>query len=88
MAHEVPFRKPVMVRIRRATPRDGEQIAGVWLRSRRASAPAIPLPVHDDEEVRRWFRDVVLPDRPVWVAASRRTIVGLLVLDGDEVDQL
>jgi GNAT superfamily N-acetyltransferase len=44
--------------------------------------------VHSDDEVRAWFREVVLPSREVWVAETGATIVALLVLDGDWVDQL
>ncbi|MHB1447174.1 MAG: GNAT family N-acetyltransferase, partial [Acidimicrobiales bacterium] len=53
-----------------------------------ASAPAIPPPAHTDEEVRAWFRDVVLVEREVWVAQADDSIIALLVLDGDIVDQL
>src|SRR4051794_30196219 len=54
------------------TPRRGQQedataVATTWLRSRHASYPAIPLPVHDDDDVHRWFAQVVLPDRETWV---------------------
>jgi GNAT superfamily N-acetyltransferase len=44
--------------------------------------------VHSDEEVRSWFERVVLPDREVWVAAVDGAIVGVLVLDGEWLDQL
>ncbi|HWJ62969.1 MAG TPA: GNAT family N-acetyltransferase [Acidimicrobiales bacterium] len=77
-----------MTDVRRARPSDGEAIAAVWLRSRAASVPAIPAPVHPDDEVRDWFHRVVLPEREVWVAEAGRSVVGLLVLHGDELDQL
>jgi hypothetical protein len=32
-----------------------------WLRSRRASVPAIPAPVHSDDDVRSWLAEVVVP---------------------------
>ena len=38
--------------------------------------------------MRDWFRDVVLPTRDVVVAERDGEIVGLLVLDGDWVNQL
>jgi GNAT superfamily N-acetyltransferase len=60
----------------------------VWIRSRTASVPAIPPRVHSEEEVRAWFRDVVLVHREVWVAQADDSVIGLLVLDGDSVDQL
>ena len=63
-------------------------MSDVWLGSRHASFPAIPLPVHSDDEVREWFATVVLPTREVWVAAVDDEVVALLVLEGDWVDQL
>jgi GNAT superfamily N-acetyltransferase len=50
--------------------------------------PAIPPPIHTDEEVRAWFREVVLPHREVWVAEADGAVIALLVLDEDWVDQL
>lgn len=79
---------PAEVTIRRARAADSDGVADVWLRSREASVPAIPPPVHSDAEVREWFRRVVLPTREVWVARSGGEIVALLVMDGDWVDQL
>ena len=63
-------------------------MSDVWLRSRHASFPAIPLPVHSDEDVRGWFATVVLPTREVWVADVDDEVVALLVLEDDWVDQL
>jgi GNAT superfamily N-acetyltransferase len=64
-------------------------VADVWLRSRRASIPAIPAPAHTDDEVRDWFATVVLPSRETWVIDSDGgAVVALLVLDGEWVDQL
>jgi GNAT superfamily N-acetyltransferase len=75
--------------LRRAVVGEAETIAEVWLRSRDASTPAIPPPVHSDHEVRAWFAAVVLPTREVWVAvAPGGEIVGLLVLKDAWVDQL
>ncbi|HEU5035112.1 MAG TPA: GNAT family N-acetyltransferase [Mycobacteriales bacterium] len=52
--------------------------------------PAIPPTVHTDDDVKHWFRDVVVPHREVWVACEDEDaeILGLLVLDGDWLDQL
>ena len=63
-------------------------MSDVWLRSRHASFPAIPLPVHSDEDVRSWFATVVLPTREVWVADVDDEVVAMLVLEDDWVDQL
>jgi GNAT superfamily N-acetyltransferase len=74
---------------RRARDDEGPAIAGVWLRSRGASVPQIPSPVHTPEEVLRWFSEVVLPRSETWVVATPAgQIIGLLVLDGAWLDQL
>jgi GNAT superfamily N-acetyltransferase len=75
------------VRIRRATTSEAGAVADVWLRSRAASVPVIPAPVHSEGEVRAWFRDVVLPGKEVWVADDG-DIVAILVLDHDWIDQI
>jgi GNAT superfamily N-acetyltransferase len=77
----------VGVDIRRPTLEEAPAIAGVWLRSRAASVPAIPKPVHTDDEVRAHF-DVVVATKDVWVSDERGGIAALLVLDGDWIDQL
>jgi hypothetical protein len=63
MEHTVGEPRP-----RRAIPADAEQVASLWLRSRRASVPLIPPPVHTDDEVISWFATVVLQQqaRPGW----------------------
>jgi len=69
---------------------EAREIASLWLRSRRASVPAIPPPVHNDREVRAFFASVVVPEADVWVVDRDDTIVGLLVVSqhGAWVDQL
>ena len=74
--------------IRPAHDEEASHLAVLWLRSRAASAPALPPPVHAEEEVRAWFADVVLPTREVWVAEADGLAVALLVLDDDWIDQL
>lgn len=66
---------------------DCDAAADVWWHSR-AAAAGMPSPVHTETEVRRWFRDVLLPDGQTWVAESGGSPVGVLVLDGDDLDQL
>lgn len=75
--------------LRRAEPTDADDVADVWLRSRRAAIPSIPAPVHDDDAVRGWFRDVVLAHRDVWVAVdTERSVLGVLVMADGWIDQL
>lgn len=54
----------------RFTPRpavlaDAAAAADLYLFDRHAAVPAIPPPVHSDEDVRHWFKDVVIPQRNV-----------------------
>jgi GNAT superfamily N-acetyltransferase len=77
----------VRVETRRPGPEEARAIAGVWLRSRAASAPAIPEPVHTDDEVRSHF-EVVVATKDVWVIDEADGIAALLVLDGEWIDQL
>ena len=73
--------------LRRATPVDARAVADVWLASFKATY-AFP-PAHPDDDVRRWIRDEVVPRGDTWVAVEGDgTIVGLMSLVGDELDQL
>ena len=74
---------------RRAGASDAPAVADVLIRSRRASAGAIPAAVHSDSEVREWVSGVVIPEREVWLTEDDggRTLA-VLVLDGDWIDQL
>lgn len=76
------------MQVRRARLEEAEDVAGVWWRSRLASVPAIPPPVHTEQEVRAWFAEVVLPNREVWVADHGGAAAGILVLEDDWIDQL
>ncbi|PWI19055.1 histone acetyltransferase [Streptomyces sp. Act143] len=79
------------VSIRRATAPDAAAAADVWLRSFGAALPTVVRPRSDDE-VRDYFRAVVVPLRDTWVAETsgpgNREIVGVMVLDGDLLSQL
>ena len=74
--------------IRRALPSEAGSLAALWLRSRAASVPSIPPTVHTDVEVHRWFEEVVLPTREVWVADGPCGAIALMVLDNEWIDQL
>jgi GNAT superfamily N-acetyltransferase len=50
--------------------------------------PAVPAPVHPDDDVRHHFETVLVPTRETWLAEADGAAVGVLVLDGDEIDQL
>jgi GNAT superfamily N-acetyltransferase len=73
--------------VRRAAAPDAAAVADVWLRAFAAALPGVRR-AHTDDRVRSWFREVVVPDRETWVATAGGTVVGTMVLDGDDLDQL
>jgi GNAT superfamily N-acetyltransferase len=77
-----------LVRPRRARPDEAMAVADLWLRSRYASIPAIPLPVHSEDEVREWFASVVVPRRELWVIEVDKGLVALMVIDNAWLTQL
>ena len=56
--------------------------------ARRAAVPDIPPLVHSDDDVRLWFQTVVVPELQTWLAECDGQLVGVMVLAGDELDQL
>ncbi|MFI8087648.1 GNAT family N-acetyltransferase [Streptomyces sp. NPDC086080] len=74
--------------LRRAVASDAGDAADVWLRSFAAALPGVVRPRSDDE-VREYFRHVLVPLRETWVAeAAGEGVVGVLVLAGEELEQL
>jgi ribosomal protein S18 acetylase RimI-like enzyme len=77
--------------IRRATSADAAVTAELYLRARRAGSAkgAIPPLVHDDQDVREWVKQVVIPTLECWLAEHESgALVGMLVLEDDWIDQL
>ena len=76
--------------IRRGGAHDARAAADLYLRAREAAlrAGSIPAGVHDDDEVRGHFASHVVEDCELWVAEQHGALAGILVLDGDFVDQL
>lgn len=74
--------------VRRAHVEEADAVAYVWLRSRVASIPAIPPPVHSSEQVREYFRLIVLRAQDVWVVESSGAVVALLSLYGEWIEHL
>jgi GNAT superfamily N-acetyltransferase len=73
--------------LRSATIADALAVAELWLRSRRASA-TIPPAAHTDDEVRAWFRDVVLPSQEVWLTTYGPELTAMMVIDGEWLEHL
>ncbi|MFI1361530.1 GNAT family N-acetyltransferase [Streptomyces griseochromogenes] len=73
--------------LRRAAGPDSAAVADVWLRSYTAALPTV-VRAHSDDEVRHYFREVVVPSQETWVAEADGAVVGMMVLDGDMLSQL
>lgn len=75
------------VRVRRATPADGDAIADVWLASWRATFDFPPG--HPDEAVRRWLTESLVPASETWVAETTDgRVVAMMALSDTMVEQL
>jgi GNAT superfamily N-acetyltransferase len=74
--------------IRRATAADAPEAAELYIEARHAAVPAIPPLAHTDDDVRRYWEEVLVPDRETWLADDAGVVTGVLVLDDDWVDQL
>ncbi|MGW5877261.1 hypothetical protein ACWFMI_12030 [Nocardiopsis terrae] len=75
------------VALRRAGAPDADDVADVWLRSFATALPTVRR-AHDDDGVRNWFSSVLVPRSESWVAVSGNHVVGLLVREGAELEQL
>ena len=85
------------VTLRRAAAPDATAAADVWLRSFAAALPTVVSPRSGDD-VRAYFREVVVPLRETWVAEATDlcgsgrgrgpAIVGVMVLRDEELSQL
>ncbi len=76
--------------IRRGGERDARAAADLYLRARAAAlrAGAMPAGVHGDDNVRGYFASHIVGACELWVAEQDGALAGILVLDGDVVDQL
>ena len=76
--------------IRRGRRADARAAADLYLRARAAAlrAGSIPAGVHDEQDVRGYFASRIVADCELWVAEQDGALAGILVLDGEEVDQL
>ncbi len=74
--------------ITRATRQDARAAADIYLRSRAATGAAMPPGIHPADDVRAYVADVLIPEREVWLAVDDGEPVGVLVLDGGDLDWL
>ncbi|MFD7711050.1 GNAT family N-acetyltransferase [Streptomyces sp. NPDC059785] len=73
--------------VRRAVDSDAAAVAEVWLCSFMAALPSVRR-AYTDDQVRSWIREVVVPGLETWVATVDRSVIGMMVLDGEDLDQL
>ena len=85
---------PLDVTIRPATHVDAEQVASVYIASRKAFVAFAPL-AHGDDDVRGWISNVLIPAGGVTVAVadgSREAVVGMMAVSQQDgvawIDQL
>ena len=74
--------------VRLASSADAPAVAGLWWRARLAAVPAIPSPVHDEADVRRWVAEVLIPAGGTWVAVEKEEVVAMISLREGWIDQL
>jgi GNAT superfamily N-acetyltransferase len=74
-------------RIERATAGDAAEIAELYLASRTDALPFLRR-VHSDAQTRCWIADTLLTTRETWIARAGQSIVGVLALQGEDLDQL
>jgi GNAT superfamily N-acetyltransferase len=76
--------------IRRGGARDARAAADLYLRAREDAlrAGSMPAGVHDDDDVRGYFASHIVGACELWVAEHAGSLAGILVLDGDFVEQL
>ncbi|GGU11703.1 hypothetical protein GCM10010272_66050 [Streptomyces lateritius] len=60
-------------------------MAEVWLRSFGTALPRVRR-TETDEQVRSWFREVIVPDQETWVATADGSVVGMM--DDGDLNQL
>jgi ribosomal protein S18 acetylase RimI-like enzyme len=75
------------IRYRIAIDADAEQLADMYLEARKTLMKYAPL-AHDDDEVRRWVKTVLLPEHEVWVAQTDATIVGMMATAPGWIEQM
>ena len=73
--------------LREARPEEADDLAELFLASRRDALPYLPE-LHSDEETHQWMRDVVLATCRVWVVTEEARLIGFLALARHQVEHL
>ncbi len=75
--------------LRPATAEDATAVADLHLAARRAAVPAMPAPVHDDDDVRSWMAGRLRAGDEVWVAEAEGVgLAGYLRMTPEWLDDL
>lgn len=69
--------------VRQAVPGDADAIADVFIAAR-AGMTYLPR-LHSDDDVRRFFGEIVLPRGEVWASLDDDAVVAFAALSGDEL---
>ena len=77
-----------MIDLRRATVDDADAAAAIFTSSRRDAGSAIPPAVHTPDEDRWFMREVLIGERETWIAVEGESVLGVLTLHNDFIDQL
>lgn len=78
-----------MTTIRRFVPSDLAEATDVWYRSLAGSIAYMrPEQRRREEDDKGFFREVVAVTRDIWVAVLDERLIGVLALEGSEVDRL
>ncbi|MDP6603303.1 MAG: GNAT family N-acetyltransferase [Rhodospirillales bacterium] len=75
------------MRIRRASARDADTVAALFLETRRHSMAYLPV-IRTVDETRRWMAETIFCDFDVWVAERGPEIAAFLALAGRHVEYL
>jgi GNAT superfamily N-acetyltransferase len=75
------------IEIVRAAPGDADEIARIFMASRRDALPYLPE-LHTDEDTHDFFARIVMRDDDVWLAKSGGEILGFVAVKPGWVDHL
>jgi GNAT superfamily N-acetyltransferase len=67
---------------------ESDEIAAVFIASRRDSVPAIPPLIHADDDVREWMLTQMRSARATWVGEADGRVVALMILQDGWIGHL
>jgi GNAT superfamily N-acetyltransferase len=76
------------VALRRGLLEESDEIAAVFVASRRDSVPAIPPLIHSDDDVREWMPTQMTAARATWVAEADGAVVAMMILEDGWIGHL